>query len=1007
MEETCGKRPESALPTGTVTFLFTDIEGSTRLWQAFPVSMREALSRHHGVLQQAIDSHRGYVFQIVGDAFCAAFHTAADAIAAAVAAQHALAREPWGETGPLRVRMALHSGSIEVREGAYRSGEYASGLTLSRAARVLSAGHGGQILLSQATEELARDDLPPHIAVRDLGERRLRDLVRAEHIFQVAAPGLPSDFPPLKTLDALPNNLPIQVTSFVGREGEIRDVSSLLGETRLLTLLGPGGTGKTRLSLQVAANSIDRYADGVWFVELAPLYDAALVPQAVASALGVREEPGRPVLATLTEHLRARTVLLILDNCEHLVDACARLADGLLRTCRGVKVLASSREALGTAGEVTYQVPSLSLPDPRQMPPLERLTDYEGVRLLVERATAVKPGFKLTDGNAVAAVQICQRLDGIPLAIELAAARLKALSPREIAEHLDERFRLLTAGSRTALPRHQTLRGLIDWSYELLSEPERALLRRVSVFAGGWNLAAAEAVDADALELIGRLVDKSLVVADEEDGDTRYRLLETIRQYSLEKLGAVGEETIVRDRHRDFYVAIAERAAPHLQGPDQATWLRRLESEHDNLRGALRWSLEGGNIEAAFRLGTALDLFWDTHGHVSEGRRWMEQIVARAAELPVPPTTSSRRAHAGGLASAAHMALRQSDFGRAKELYVESLERWRAVDDRGAIAEVLNNLGDLLRQLGDRRQGKVMIEESLALFRQVADKRGIAHALSNLADICLAEGDQRQAERLFQESVPLFRATADRRGLSHGLNNLGGILTREGDFAGAEALYRDSLRLAEELDDKHAIATAHRSLGEVARHQHQYSDALGMYRQSIDAFLSLDDKYCAGKSMLGLGWLALEMADVDRGTSVAQDAVALYREIKVPVEEALALNLLGRLALHQRQLEAATGLLKQSVATQQSVSDAAGIAMNLEDLARVAEARGRPDVMTRLLAAADAMRRTSGISVSAVERKTFDAAVACARSALDDATFQSAWSAGAASPLDELLPLLE
>jgi predicted ATPase/class 3 adenylate cyclase len=997
----------SNLPTGTVTFLFTDIEGSTRLWQTFPALMKEALARHHALLQQAIDSCNGYVFQIVGDAVCAAFRTAADGVAAALAAQRALAQEPWRDTGPLRVRMALHTGSIDITAGAYRSGEYESGLTLSRTSRLLSAGHGGQILLSHATEELVRDDLSPQIGVRDLGERRLRDLVRAERIFQVVGPGLPSEFPPLKTLDSMPNNLPIQVTSFIGREREIRDVTGLLGETRLMTLLGPGGTGKTRLSLQVAANQIDLFADGVWFVELAPLYDPALVPQAVASALGVREEPGRPVFATLTEHLRARTVLIILDNCEHLVDACARLADGLLRRCGGVRVLASSREALGTAGEVTYRVPSLSLPDPRRLPPVERLTEYEGVRLLVERATAVKPGFRLTETNATAAVQICHRLDGIPLAIELAAARLKALSPLEIAAHLDERFRLLTAGSRTVLPRHQTLRGLIDWSYELLSEPERALLRRLSVFAGGWNLAAAEAVDTDAFDLIGRLVDKSLVVTDEEDEETRYRLMETIRQYAFEKLREAGEESVVRARHRDFYVALAQSAAPHLQGPDQAMWLRRLESEHDNLRSVLRWSLEAGNIETAFRLGAALDLFWDTHGHISEGRQWIEQIVARAGELPAPPTEQSRRAHAGGLGAAAHMTLRQSDFGRSKALYVESLEQWRAVGDRGAIAEVLNNLGDLVQQLGDRRQGKAMIEESLALFRQVADKRGIAHALSNLADILLAEGDQGQARRLFEESLPLFRATADRRGLSHGLNNLGGILTREGDYAGAEALYRDSLRLAEELDDKHAIATAHRSLGDVARHQRRYDDSLTMYRQSVDAFLSLDDKFCAGKAMLGLGWLAHDTADMERATSLAQDALALYRDIKVPVEEALALNLLGRLALHRRQLETATELLKQSVTIQQSVSEAAGIATNLEDLARVAEARGKPETMARLLAAAKAIRQGNGISVSGRECDSFDAAVAFARGALDETSFDSAWAAGGSASVEQVLRLID
>jgi predicted ATPase/class 3 adenylate cyclase/uncharacterized protein HemY len=999
--------PDSTVPTGTVTFLFTDIEGSTRLWQAFPTGMNEALARHHALLQHAVDSHNGYVFQIVGDAFCAAFRTAVDGVSAAVAAQHALARESWEETGPLRVRMALHTGSVDIQVGAYRSGEYASGLTLSRTSRLLSAGHGGQILLSHATQQLVRDDLPPHIGVRDLGERRLRDLVRAEHVFQVVDPVLPSEFPPLKTLDVVPNNLPIQVTSFVGREREIREVTALLGDTRLLTLLGPGGTGKTRLSLQVAANQLESFADGFWFVELAPLYDPALVPQAVASALSVREEAGRPLLSTLTEYLRARSVLLILDNCEHLVDACARLADGLLRTCPRVTVLASSREALGTPGEVTYRVPSLSLPDPRHLPSVERLTDFEGVRLLVERASSVKPGFRLTDANAAAAVQICQRLDGIPLAIELAAARTKSLSLGEIAAHLDERFRLLTAGSRTVLPRHQTLRGLIDWSYELLAEPERALLRRLAVFAGSWNLAAAEAVDADALDLLARLVDKSLVVADEEDGETRYGLLETIRQYGLEKLREAGEESVVRDRHRDFYLALAEGAAPYLQGPEQATWLRQLETGHDNLRAALRWCLDRGNIETTFRFAAALDVFWDTHGHITEGRQWLDQMLPRAGELPVPPTAGSRLAHPAALDAAARMSLRQSDFARARELYLESLELWRAVGDRRAVAEVLNNLGDLLRQLGDRRQGKAMIEESLLLFRQVADNRGIAHALSNLADILLAEGDQQQAKRLFEESLPLFRATSDRRGLSHGLNNLGGILTREGHYGGAEALYRDSLRLAEEVDDKHAVATAHRSLADVARHQRRFDDSLARYRQSLEMFLSLDDKFCAGKSMLGLGWLGYETANLERATSVAQDALALYREIKVPAEEALALNLLGRLALHQGRFETAKEHLKQSLGIQQSVSDAAGIAMSVEDLAHVAYARGNRTLMVQLLAAADAVRRSNGISMSARERESFDTAVASARSALEEAAFQAAWAMGGTSPLGDMLSLVD
>jgi predicted ATPase/class 3 adenylate cyclase len=782
--------PAVDLPTGTVTFLFTDIEGSTKLWQAFPESMKAALERHHALLQSAIESHGGYVFQIVGDAFCAAFRTAPEGVAAALAAQRALARQSWGETGPVRVRMALHSGTAEVEAGAYRSGEYASGLTLSRAARLLSAGHGGQILLSRVAQELARDRLPPDAGLRDLGERRLRDLVHPEHIFQLVAPDLPIEFPALRSLDILPNNLPLQLTSFIGREPELRDISGLLRENRLATLTGPGGTGKTRLALQVGADAFETFPDGVWLVELASLSNPALVPQAVASVVDIREETNTPLLTTLSDQLRRRRLLLILDNCEHLVEPCAELVAALLRTCAQVKILATTREPLGVAGEVVFRVPSLSVPEVRNLPAVERLTEYDAVRLLVHRATAARPDFAVTSVNAAAVVQICQRLDGIPLAIELAAARLKVLSPQQIAAHLNERFHLLTGGNRTALPRHQTLRGLIDWSYGLLVDAERELLRRLSVFAGGWTLTAAEAIGVggsvgrdDVLDLLSRLVDKSLVMTDEQADETRYRLLETVREYSLDRLREAAEDAGARDRHRDFYLAFGEEAAPQLRGPDQTAWLKRLASDHDNFRAALRWSLDAGDVEKSLRLGASLWQFWDTHAHVTEGLDWLEQILAGSGELPPTGlTAASKRARARFLDGVARMCTRRSEFDRAKETCAQSLALWRELGDRAGTAEVLNNLGDLNRQLGDRRTAQVMVEESLALFRAVADRRGIAHALNNLADIVLADGDESRAERLFEEGIPLFREIRDERSLAHGLNNLGGIAARKGDL---------------------------------------------------------------------------------------------------------------------------------------------------------------------------------------------------------------------------------
>ena len=500
------------------------------------------------------------------------------------------------------MRAALHTGIAEERDGDY------FGPSVNRVARLLSAGYGGQTLLSAPTQELVRDHLPPGAGLPDLGEHRLKDLQRPERIFQLAAPGLTSEFPPLKTLDTLPNNLPIQLTSFIGREREMEEVKRLLDTTRLLTLIGPGGTGKTRLSLHVAADllDLDRFPHGVWLVELAPLADPSLGAPGCRFGIGRAGKCGHIHTESLKEYLHSKQLLLVLDNCEHLVEACAQLADALLRSCPDLKILASSREALGIGGETIWRVPSLSLPDPTHSTGanlVSTLSQYEAVRLFIDRAQAALPGFKVTNHNAPAVAQICHRLDGIPLAIELAVARVSALSVEQIAARLDDRFRLLTGGSRTALPRQQTLRATIDWSYGLLSEPERVLLRRLSVFAGGWTPEAAEAVcsgggieEYEVLDSLMHLVDKSLVTFEQADaggaggatqeGEGRYRLLETIRQYARDKLLEAGEEVIqgVRDRHMGYFLKFIEEAEPRLLGVAEGPWLDRVEREHDNLR---------------------------------------------------------------------------------------------------------------------------------------------------------------------------------------------------------------------------------------------------------------------------------------------------------------------------------------------------------------------------------------------------------------------------------------
>jgi predicted ATPase/class 3 adenylate cyclase len=597
-------------PTGTVTFLFTDIEGSTKLAREFPEMWETVRSRHHQILREAIGSNNGFVFQIIGDAFCAAFHKAGEALKAALEAQQRLQTETWGDC-VIRVRMGIHTGEAE-----HGDGEYQGYLTLSLVQRIVSAGHGGQILVSNTTENLLRGQLPKDASLRDMGKHQFKDVPYPVRVFQVLAPDLQEEFPPLRVLNVAPNNLPTQLTSFIGREKELTDVKRLLANTHLLTLIGPGGTGKTRLSLQVASEVLPSYPHGVWLIELAPISDPSLVPAAALAALDLPAEVHRPAIDMLCDYLREKEALLILDNCEHLVDACARMVDRLLHAAPKLRILASSREALGIAGEVSYRVPSLGLPDIKQLPSLDSLSQYEAVKLFIDRARAAQPTFNVTNDNAPAVAQICHRLDGIPLALELAAAKVRALSVDQISKRLDDRFRLLTGGSRTALERHQTLRATLDWSHNLLPEKEQVLFRRLSIFVSGWTLEAAESVCSDDLiphedifELLEQLVNKSMVTAEEWQSETRYRMLETMRQYANEKLIEAGESENLRDRHLEYYLNLAEIATPHLLRPEQLEWLDRLEAEHDNMRGALEWSLGYERPEHALRLATTLGTF--------------------------------------------------------------------------------------------------------------------------------------------------------------------------------------------------------------------------------------------------------------------------------------------------------------------------------------------------------------------------------------------------------------
>jgi len=616
-----------------------------------------------------------------------------------------------------------------------------------------------------------------------------------------------------------PSNLPLQLSSFVGREKELAEVRRLLQDTRLLTLTGPGGCGKTRLAVVAASEMLQGFEDGAWMVELAPLPDPSLLPQAVASVLGVREQSGLPLLDTLSDHLRTGKLLLLLDNCEHLIGACAELAETLLRSCPELRVLATSREALGITGEVAWPVPPLSLPDLRRLPDIEALPRYESARLFVERATAVKPTFALTEQNAPAVAQVCYRLDGIPLAIELAAARAKVLSVEEISERLDDSFRLLASGGRTALPRHRTLRATLDWSYDLLSDHERILFQRLSVFTGGFTLASGESVCVEedlerdeVLGLLSHLVDKSLVAAREQDGETRYRLLEIVRKYAREKLE--GAEASVRQRHAAFFVGLAEEAEGKLTGPDQARWLVRLEAEHDNIRVALSWALaECRNAESGVRLAGALWPFWLARGYLSEGRGWLEIAVSRGGSVPV-------RAKAKALIGAGWLANFQGEYGAAKTLIEEGLALYRELGDKEGVALSIVMLSSVA-VMGQRDDIPVeaLIEEGLLLRPEVEDRRTVAGLLDIEGGVALARGDLGRAVELWEETLALYQDVGDVLGIVACHTNLGLVKLAQGDYERSTMLLGESLRLAWELDHKPFFQYSVIGLGGVAASQ--------------------------------------------------------------------------------------------------------------------------------------------------------------------------------------------
>ncbi len=835
----------SNLLNSTYTFLFTDIESSTYLAQQFPDALPALLTRHHQILKEAIYTSHGQIFQIVGDAFCVAFQTAREAVDAALGAQRSLQQEV-NEFSSLRVRMGIHTGVASPADMNAPASSYAGYLTLARTQRIMSIAHGGQILLSNATAELLRGQLPEGVSLRDMDEHHLKGLALPEHLWQIVVPGLPSEFPPLLLDIKTSNNLPVQLTSFIGREQEIREIKILVDRTHMITLTGPGGTGKTRLSLQIAGEMLDRFVDGVWFVDLAPLTDATLVPQAVAAALRILEQPGRPMSVQLTEYLRPKKLLIVLDNCEHLVSACAHLASTLLQNCPELRMIASSREPLNIIGEVSYPVTPLPIPDLKEQVMLSRLVQYESVRLFVERAQTLQPRFTLTDANADAVAQICNRLDGIPLAIELAAARVKLFTPEQIAARLDDRFRLLVGGSRTVLPRQQTLHALIEWSYDLLSPAECALMRRLSVFAGGWTFDAAEFVctqidnpelvepsdgisaPIDLLDALAQLVNKSLVVTDEGDRETRYHFLETIRQFAQDKLLESGEVVRVRNNHLNYFLAHANQAEPQLHGPEQVKWFDRLDIEEDNLRAAQAWALESNQVEKALELAAALWWYWYIRDHFGEAQERMSTTLARSAgEEP----SEARLKVMIGLG---FMQYAVGDLRAAKALLEESVQLSNKLGSRYQQAEALQFLGATEIEIAKSTTGRFdkvrdLMEQALTQWQELQDKTGISWEKNLLANLARAEGDLPQARAQLEESVALRKEVGDRFLLAYSLRRLAEIALLQGDYSAAESYYREAHSDVAETGGKAGVATSLAGFASLALAQGQVIRAVRLF----------------------------------------------------------------------------------------------------------------------------------------------------------------------------------
>jgi predicted ATPase/class 3 adenylate cyclase/DNA-binding CsgD family transcriptional regulator len=1003
------------LPTGTVTLLLADVEGSTRLWETQPDEMSAAVARLNRAVSDLITAHGGVrpVEQGEGDSFVAAFARASDAVAAALEIQRA-------PLAPIRLRIGVHTGEVQVRD----EGNYA-GPTINRTARLRDLGHGGQTLLSGVTEALVLDRLPEDAWLTDLGTHPLRDLPRPERVVQLCHPDLVDEFPPLRTLKAFAaTNLPVQLTSFVGRDTELTQLRELLAQNRLVTLSGAGGAGKTRLAIQVAAQLTGEFGDGVWWVDLAPITDPELVPLTVARALGLPDQPGRSTMDTLLRFVRDRQMLVVLDNCEHLLDASAELVVALLGAAAGLTLLATSREAMGVAGEVSWRVPSLSLAD-------------EAIELFTDRARRARPDFTLTDGNAAAVGEICARLDGVPLAIELAAARVRALSLLEIVDSLHDRFRLLTGGARTAVRRQQTLRASVDWSHALLTEPERVLLRRLAVFLGGFDFDAARAVAGggdvqrfQVLDQLTLLVDKSLVVADNSSGRTRYRLLETVRQYAAEKLGESSEADAVRARHRDHYTALAAL----LDTPAGSDYEERIEQaniEIDNLRAAFTWSNENSDIELAMRLASSLWPLWFGLG-IREGLAWFNTAMPddTTQHAEVAPSVWARALADQGLldswvGGAASLDQAQKALAIARDIddpavlarvltaccliavfitpevarlyFAEAIGLARALDDRWRLSELLSwqALGAAL-VAGDPIVGRAAAEEGRDLAESIGDRGHSRLCRFSLGFAQLCHGDLAGAVARFGGVAAEAEAAHDEVRRVHSLALQGAALAWQGEAGAARAVADVAVESAAELAAISA-GLAYSSLAAAALADGDAATA----RQACEAGCQYVSALLAAAAMLGTysAQAALAYGDLTAARRWADEAVSTTTGSWLM----LALTTRTRVAIAQGEPEQAEHDAHHALAVAASMQAYLGVSDTLECLGTLAGAASSHREAARLFGAAEAIRQRMGMVRFKVWDADYEAAVAALRDAMGENDFESAWAEGAALSTEEAI----